>query len=74
MTDINVGDIVALKKSAWDILPKLTREESIASLSKLKVLEAEPVEVSNFPGMKDLTLEGLEKYMIPSTCVYKLEK
>lgn len=70
---INIGDIVALKKDAWDILPKLTKEESVAALSKLKVLDAEPMVVDQYPNMKDLTLEGLDKYMIPSSYVYKVQ-
>lgn len=73
MENINVGDTVRLNKSAWDILPKLNEDEIIASLGKLKVIEAFPVNVNGFPDMKDLTLRGLDKYMIPSSCVSKVE-
>lgn len=63
---VSVGDLVKLNKSAWDILPKLTEEETIATLSKLRVLDAVFIGNDKYPNMKRLVLKGLEDHPIDS--------
>ncbi len=64
---VNVGDYVKLNKEAWDTLPKLTEDECIASMSKLKVLRVSAViPTVGYQNVRSLTLEGLDKHLVPS--------